>query len=165
MGGALSLNCSKTSSSWRGALGITGTSEAGDGSELRGCGTWCAFWRLVFAVFRCWFYIKKQIKDDLRSGQKPHEKRQQKSEKIPIKSRFFRIFLLTNNAKCDIIKMSREEGTPLLTEARRRKAVDVLTRSDLILILSMLADLIKAKAKNKIEAVQIILEQIDRLKK
>lgn len=61
--------------------------------------------------------------------------------------------------------MSREEGTPLLTEARRRKAVDVLTRSDLILILSMLADLIKAKAKNKIEAVQIILEQIDRLKK
>lgn len=118
-----------------------------------------------FRGVRCWFYAKKQIKDDLRSGQKPHEKRQQKSEKIPIKSRFFRIFLLTNNAKCDIIKMSREEGTPLLTEARRRKAVDVLTRSDLILILSMLADLIKAKAKNKIEAVQIILEQIDRLKK
>lgn len=79
----------------------------------------------VFAVFRCWFYIKKQIKDDLRSGQKPHEKRQQKSEKIPIKSRLFRIFLLTNNIKCDIIKMSREEGTPLLTEARRRKAVIV----------------------------------------
>lgn len=137
------------------------------GRRFRAAGLWdlVRVLALGFRGVRCWFYIKKQIKDDLRSGQKPHEKRQQKSEKIPIKSRFFRIFLLTNNAKCDIIKMSREEGTPLLTEARRRKAVDVLTRSDLILILSMLADLIKAKAKNKIEAVQIILEQIDRLKK
>lgn len=87
----------------RGAFGIAEASGAGDGSELRGCGTWCAFWCLVFAVFRCWFYIKKQIKDDLRSGQKPHEKRQQKSEKIPIISRLFRIFLLTNKAECDII--------------------------------------------------------------
>lgn len=128
---------------------------------VRGCARSGAGFRGV----RCWFCAKKQIKDDLRSGQKPREKRQQKKRKTPIKSRLFRIFLLTNSAECDIIKMSREEGTPLLTEARRRKAVDVLTRSDLILILSMLADLIKAKAKNKIEAVQIILEQIDRLKK
>ncbi len=61
--------------------------------------------------------------------------------------------------------MSREEGNPLLTEARRRKAVNVLSHSDLIFVLSMLADLIEAKAKNKNEAVKIILEQLSRLKK
>lgn len=61
--------------------------------------------------------------------------------------------------------MSREEGDPLLTEARRRKAVNVLSHSDLIFVLSMLADLIEAKAKNKKEAVKIILEQLNRLKK
>lgn len=61
--------------------------------------------------------------------------------------------------------MSREEGNPLLTEARRRKAVNVLSHSDLIFVLSMLADLIEAKAKNKKEAVKIILEQLNRLKK
>ena len=54
--------------------------------------------------------------------------------------------------------MSREEGDPLLTEARRRKAVDVLSHSDLIFVLSMLADLIEAKAKNKKEAANIVRE-------
>lgn len=52
-----------------------------------------------------------------------------------------------------------------MTEARRRKAVNVLSHSDLIFVLSMLADLIEAKAKNKNEAVKIILEQLNRLKK
>lgn len=44
MGGALSLNCPKIPGSWRGALGNAEASGAGDGSELRGFGTWRAFW-------------------------------------------------------------------------------------------------------------------------
>lgn len=53
------------------------------GQRFRGAGLWRLVRVLaqVFAVFRCWFYVKKSIKDCKRRGQKTRETRQQKSEK------------------------------------------------------------------------------------
>lgn len=97
MGGALSLNCSKISSSWRGALGIGRGKRSGRGS------VGARVLVQVFAVFGVGFALKSKLKMTCGAGKNRAKNGNKKKRKTPIKSRLFRIFLLTNSAECDII--------------------------------------------------------------